>query len=152
MQDIYSRHGVDADAAQLRMKKLMAEEGLPYGNRTHTYNSRLAQELGAWVATLEGFDDFHDAVFRAYFVDARNISDENVLIDVANSVGLPEAETRKVLSERLFKDAVDADWAKSHEYGVTGVPTYISQGYGVVGAQSFENLAQFLDKIGASRN
>ena len=151
MHKVYSGRGIDADAAQARMKNLMTEEGLPYGNRTQTYNSRLAQELGAWVDTLKGFDEFHNAIFKAYFVDAKNISEENVLIDVANSVGLPEAETRKVLSERLFRDAIDADWTKSHEYGVTGVPTYIAQGYGVVGAQSYENLAQFLDKAGVSR-
>jgi predicted DsbA family dithiol-disulfide isomerase len=56
-----------------------------------------------------------------------------------------------VLSERRFKDAVDADWAKSHAYGVTGVPTFVAARYGVVGAQPYETLAQLLDKAGAVR-
>ena len=44
-----------------------------------------------------------------------------------------EIEARAVLEERRFKDAVDADWAKSHSYGVTGVPTFFSNGQGLVG-------------------
>ncbi|MBD3163069.1 MAG: hypothetical protein GF346_11645, partial [Candidatus Eisenbacteria bacterium] len=32
-----------------RLKELAAAEGLPMGERTHTYNSRLAQELGVWA-------------------------------------------------------------------------------------------------------
>ncbi|MGI9379381.1 MAG: DsbA family oxidoreductase, partial [Methyloligellaceae bacterium] len=46
---------------------------------------------------------------------------------------------------------VDADWAKSQEYGVTGVPTYVANGYGVVGAQPYDALEQFLDKLNAPR-
>jgi predicted DsbA family dithiol-disulfide isomerase len=56
-----------------------------------------------------------------------------------------------VLTERRFKDAVDADWAKSHQYGVTGVPTFVADRYGVIGAQPYEVLEQLLDKAGAKR-
>ena len=55
------------------MKARMEAEGLPYGERTMTYNSRLAQELGKWADTQPGGDAFHDAMFRAYFVEARDI-------------------------------------------------------------------------------
>ena len=56
-----------------------------------------------------------------------------------------------MLTERRFKDAVDADWAKSHAYGVTGVPTFVAARYGVVGAQPYEVLEQLLEKAGAAR-
>jgi predicted DsbA family dithiol-disulfide isomerase len=39
---------------------------------------------------------------------------------------------------------VDADWAKSREYGVTGVPTFVAGGHSVVGAQPYEALVQLL--------
>ena len=81
------------------MKGLMEAEGLPYGKRTHTYNSRLAQELGKWADTQEGGYGIHDALYRAYFVDARNIGDIDVLMDVVRAVGLPEEAAREVLME-----------------------------------------------------
>ena len=48
---------------------------MPYGRRTHTYNSRLAQELGKWADTQPGGEAIHDALYKAYFVDTRNIGD-----------------------------------------------------------------------------
>jgi predicted DsbA family dithiol-disulfide isomerase len=151
MAELYAGRNVDPEATYQRMKGLMDEEGLPYGRRTHTYNSRLAQELGKWADTQPGGEALHDVLYRAYFVDARNIGDPEVLIELAQSVGLPADEARAVLTDRRFKDAVDADWAKSHRYGVTGVPTFVAGGYGVVGAQPYEVLEQLLDKAGARR-
>jgi predicted DsbA family dithiol-disulfide isomerase len=151
MAELYAGRNTDPEAMYQRMKGLMDEEGLPYGRRTHTYNSRLAQELGKWADTQPGGEALHDALYRAYFVDARNIGDAEVLVEIAQSVGLPADEARAVLAERRFKDAVDADWTKSHRYGVTGVPTFVAGRYGVVGAQPYEVLEQLLDKVGARR-
>ena len=151
MAELYAGRNVDPEAMYVRMKGLMDAEGLPYGRRTHTYNSRLAQELGKWADTQPGGEALHDALYKAYFVDARNIGDPETLVEIAQSVGLPVEEARAVLTERRFKDAVDADWAKSHQYGVTGVPTFVADRYGVVGAQPYEVLEQLLDKAGAKR-
>ena len=151
MAKFYAERKLDPEAMHARMKGLMDQEGLPYGRRTHTYNSRLAQELGKWADTQPGGAALNDALYRAYFVDARNIGDPEVLIELAHTVRLPVEEARAVLSERRFKDAVDRDWAKSREYGVTGVPTFVADGHGVVGAQPYEVLVQLLERVGARR-
>ena len=151
MAQVYAGRNVDPEAMYLRMKGLMDAEGLPYGRRTHTYNSRLAQELGKWADTQPAGAAIHDRLYKAYFVEARNIGDPDILVEIAQSVGLPAEEARAVLDERRFKDAVDADWAKSHRYGVTGVPTFVAGRNGVVGAQPYEVLEQLLDKAGAPR-
>ncbi len=151
MAEVYAGRNVDPEAMYQRMKGLMDAEGLPYGRRTHTYNSRLAQELGKWADTQPGGAALHDKIYQAYFVEARNIGDPDLLVELASSVGLPAEEARAVLTERRFKDAVDADWAKSHQYGVTGVPTFVAAGYGVVGAQPYEVLEQLLDRAGVRR-
>ena len=143
--------GRDPEAMYQRMKGLMDAEGLPYGKRTHTYNSRLAQELGKWADTLPGGEALHDMLYRAYFVDARNIGDPAVLVELAGAAGLPAEEAGVVVAERRFKEAVDADWAKSAQFGVTGVPTFVAGRYGVVGAQPYEVLTQLLDRVGAAR-
>ena len=149
MAEIYAGRDIDPQAMWQRMKGLMDAEGLPYGKRTHSYNSRLAQELGKWVETQEGGEAFHDALYRAYFVDARNVGDPEVLLDIVGSVGLSVDAARAVIETRSFKEAVDADWEKSRQYGVTGVPTFVAGGYGVVGAQPYEALEQFLNQVTA---
>src|SRR5829696_6585038 len=151
MAEFYATRGIDPEASYQRMKRLMDAEGLPYGRRTHSYNSRLAQELGTWADTQPGGEAIHDKLYKAYFVDARNLADVDLLVGIAGSVGLSEDEARAVLEERRFKDAVDADWTKSHRYGVTGVPTFVAARYGVVGAQPYDALRELVEKAGAVR-
>ncbi len=147
LAELFAGRGYDVDKMQAQMRARMAAEGLPYGDRRMTYNSRLAQELGKWADAQPGGEAIHDALFRAYFVDGRNIGDPQVLLEVAKGVGLDEAKAREVLEKRTFKAAVDSDWEKSRQYGVTGVPTFVAGGRGVVGAQPYETLVQLVQSI-----
>jgi predicted DsbA family dithiol-disulfide isomerase len=105
--DLFARRNVDRKAMHAQMKARMDAEGLPYGERTMTYNSRLAQELGKWADTQPGGEAIHDALFRAYFVEARDISKPEVLLDIAGAVGLSADAAREVLERRTFKAAVE---------------------------------------------
>ena len=146
---LFAGRGVDLEAMYQRMKRLMDAEGLPYGRRTHTFNSRLAQEIAKWADTEPGGQPLHDRLYRAYFVDGRNIGDVDVLVELAASAGLRAEEARRVLDERRFKGAVDADWALSARSGVTGVPTFVAGGHQVVGAQPEAVLRQLMSAAGA---
>jgi predicted DsbA family dithiol-disulfide isomerase len=148
LEDLFAGRGYDVPKMQAQMRARMQAEGLPYGNRSMTYNSRLAQELGAWADGQPGGEAIHDALFRAYFVDARNIGDPEVLVEIAASVGLPAAQAREVIDKRTHKAAIDADWEKSHRYGVTGVPTFVIGSNGVVGAQPYEALEALVKQAG----
>ena len=144
LEDLFAGRKVDRKAMHAQMKARMDAEGLPYGERTMTYNSRLAQELGKWADTQPGGEAIHDALFRAYFVDARDISQPAVLLDIVERVGLSVDGAREALETRTFKAAVDADWELSRRYGVTGVPTFVAGGSGVVGAQPYEALEELV--------
>jgi len=140
LEALFAGRGYDIPKMQAQMRARMAAEGLPYGDRKMTFNSRLAQELASWAVSQPGGEAIHDALFRAYFVDGKNIGDPDVLVELAKSVGLSADEAREVIDTRSHKAAVDADWEKSREYGVTGVPTYVVGDRGVVGAQPYETL------------
>jgi predicted DsbA family dithiol-disulfide isomerase len=147
LADLFAGRSVEQrKAMHAQMKARMDAEGLPYGERMMTYNSRLAQELGKWADTQAGGEAIHDALFRAYFVEARDISQPAVLLEIARQVGLPVDAAREVLEKRTFKAAVDADWKLSREYGITGVPTFVVGRQGVVGAQPYEALEQLVRK------
>ena len=130
-----------------QMTGLMEEAGLPYGKRTMTYNSRLAQELGKWAETQEGGEDIHDNLYRAYFVENTNIGDIDELVKIAESTALDGVQARSIIEQRLFEKQVDQDWQRSREYGITGVPTFFSNDLMVVGCQPYEQLEKFVKQL-----
>jgi predicted DsbA family dithiol-disulfide isomerase len=144
LEDRFAGSDVDRKAMHAQMKARMDEAGLPYGERTMTCNSRLAQELGKWADTEPGGEAIHDALFRAYFGDARDISRPAVLLDIVRRVGLPVDAAREVLEKRTFKHAVDADRKLAREYGITGVPTFVCGRYGAIGPQPYAALEQLV--------
>ena len=148
LEELFAGRNIDLAQSRARLKAVAEELGLPLGERKKSYNSRLAQELAKWAESKGKGDEYHDAVFRAYFVEVKNIGKVDVLAAVAESAGLPAEEARQVLLSRTFKEAVDSDWVRSRELGITAVPTFVMDHRAVVGAQPYEVLEQFLRNNG----
>jgi predicted DsbA family dithiol-disulfide isomerase len=144
LEKLFSGRFIDIGEVMAGLKKVADEEGLPFGDRDMTYNSRLAQELGKWAESEGRGESFHDAVFRAYFVEGRNIGKIQELVDVARSVDLSGDEAKVVLEARDFRAAVDSDWSRARSMGVTAVPTFLLDQRFVVGAQPYEVLEELL--------
>jgi predicted DsbA family dithiol-disulfide isomerase len=145
LEKLFHGRSVDIPRQMLRLRNVARELGLPWSDREMTYNSRLAQELGKWAEQKGRGDEFHMAVYKAYFVELRNISDAGELVRIAQSAGLSGNDAAKVLDTGSCKEAVDSDWALTRELGVTAVPTYLIDGDAVVGAYPYEVLADFLE-------
>jgi len=134
-----------------KLGETAAEFGLSFRGSNKIYNSRLAQELGLWSESKDKGDEFHAAVFRAYFVDSKNIGDVSVLVELASSVELPADEAAEVLKTRAFRAAVDADWALSKEKSITAVPTLVLNQDRAVGAQPYKVLEELMEANGVKR-
>jgi predicted DsbA family dithiol-disulfide isomerase len=132
---------------QKRLKKVADSLSLPLADRTMTYNSRAAQELAKWAESEGKGEEFHHAVFRAYFAEAKNIALAGVLIHLAESIGLPAGEAERVILSRRFRKAVDADWARSQVLGIDAVPTFIFGSRRLVGFQPYEALAELIGRL-----
>jgi len=144
LEELFAGRNYDIKKAQARLKQVADELGLPLASRNKTYNSRLAQELAKWAESKGKGDLFHKAVFRAYFVDGKNIGKVDELIRIADSTGFPSKEAGSVLESRTYEEAVDEDWSLSHQWGITGVPTFMVGGRVTVGFQPYKALEQFL--------
>ena len=147
LEQLFAGRGVDVATAKARMERLMAEEGLDYGDRTMTFNSRQAQELSKWAETQMGASKIHNALFRAYFVEGQNLADSTVLASVVEGVGLDPDLWNQARQGGKWKAAVDEDWRRSYRLGVTGVPTFRYSGAVLVGAQPLENLVAWVTRV-----
>ncbi len=131
-----------------RLKRVAQALNLPFGERTMTFNSRLAQELAKWAEDQHCGDAFHHGIFRAYFQRGENIARPEVLLDVCRDIGMDVPAARRVLSQRAYREAVDQDWQRSHEMGITAVPTFVLGDRRLVGAQDFAALAAMIRSAG----
>lgn len=144
LEDLFSGRLINVAQLVAKLKKVAEENGLPFGERTMTFNSRLAQELGKWAEENGKGDQFHAAVFRAYFADGKNIAERDVLIEIVQKAGLPDREALQVIKNRSYKQAVDDDWSRSAHAGITAVPTFRVDGQTLTGAQPYEALEKLL--------
>ena len=144
LEELFRGRGYDIEAMKQRMSGLMSEENLAYGNRSQTYNSRFAQELAKWGESFPEGEALNLKLFKAYFGEGRNLAEPVVLLKVAEAAGLDSDAAKEKIRKRSFRDAVDADWKRAHELGVTGVPTFVSGNRGLVGAQPYEELVKLI--------
>ena len=118
-----------------------------------TPNTLDAHRLIHWAGIEHKQHDAVDALFRAYFVEGRDIGDHEVLGDIADGIGLDASVILRLLgSDADRQNIIDRD-ASAREMGVNSVPTFIVGGkHAVPGAQPpelwlkvIEELSQQLD-------
>jgi predicted DsbA family dithiol-disulfide isomerase len=151
LEELYAGRNIDIEQRTAEYRKVAQEEGLPFGERTRTYNTRLAQELGKWAEWKGKGGAFHMAVFRAYFAESENIAQIPVLKNIAISVNLPGDEAQDMMEKRTFQAWVDRDWARSLALRVRAVPTFVMNRLSLTGAYPYDVLEKFVRDGGAKQ-
>ena len=109
--------------------------------------SSLAAHVAARAAGRQGpeaGERYHWALFRAFFVANRDISDRNVLSEVAKEVGLDRARfDADAVHPRLKEELLAAHVTAVEAFGVAAVPTVI------IGVRRFEGAVAEAEYRGA---
>ena len=113
-----------------------------------TPNTLNAHRLIHW-AGIEGRQTrVVNALFKAYFVEGRDIGDAEVLADIADSAGLDAAVVLKLLQGENDVEDIQARDSWAREKGVNSVPTFIvAQRHAVPGAQPPELWAKVIAEL-----
>jgi len=137
-----------AKAANANVTQQAASVGLTYHmDRVIPANSFNAHRLVHFAAQHGKMKDMTERLFRAYFTDAENLEDKNLLADLAAEVGLEREQATAVLESDAFQSEVRADEAAATNLGIRGVPFFVLGGkYAVSGAQPLEVFTDALDK------
>lgn len=111
-------------------------------------NSRLAL-IGEKFAEHAGQGEaFHDGVMAAYWAEARDISDREVLAEVAAASGLERSAFLAALDNPLYDRMVQDDIDSARRYGLNSVPALVFDNkYLVSGAQPVEGLRQVVARL-----
>jgi predicted DsbA family dithiol-disulfide isomerase len=129
-----------------------AEAGLTidFAAIERTPNTLDAHRLIHWAGIEDRQTPMAMALFRAYFDEARDIGDIDVLADIADGLGMDAAVVRRLLQSEADLDNIRARDAQFREMGITGVPTFIVGGqHAVPGSQPAELWIKVIDELDA---
>ena len=148
--------GPEAGARMIdRVEAVAAEEGLVYrlhqAQRANTVDAHRLLHL-ALESGPEAQGRLKEALLAAYFTEARNVADHDVLREAAAAAGLDPSRVEELLASDEYAGDVQADIDQAHAFGSSGVPFFVIDGkYGVSGAQPSEVFGQVLDRAWAER-
>lgn len=145
---------IEYGMSDLEIKMLEArliETGVRYGvgfnfnDEKKIFNSFKAHQLLYW-ARLEGKQTkLQESLWRAYFVEDLNISDDLVLLDCAESCGLDAKEAVQILTEGRFALMVRQAEVNSRRKGLNGLPAFVlNEDKIIYGAQRVRSFARIV--------
>jgi predicted DsbA family dithiol-disulfide isomerase len=133
-----------------RLRRTYDSLGVHFRELSSLSNSRLALEASEYARDAGCFDSFHDHIFRAYFTEARDIGDLDVLLELAQGEDLDTADLRVALQEGRYTSRLNEARSEGRQLGINAVPTFIINGkFRIVGAQSLDFFRDRLREIQA---
>lgn len=119
------------------------EQGIDFAfdRIARTPNTVAAHGLIRYASESGAAPDMVEALFAAYFLDGHDIGSVDVLVRLAELVGLGAEAARQRIESLADAEAIRADDLAARAAGIRGVPHFIIDGrFSITGAQSAEVL------------
>lgn len=140
--------GRDLSSFYEQLRARGKEVGVVFGDRTLLSNSRLSLSASEYARDMGVYETFHENIFHAYFTEARDIGNPEVLAAVAKKSGLDAGEALKAVNDGRYAARLEEAARDGQLIGLTGIPLFIvNNQYKIVGAQPIEVFRELLDKI-----
>lgn len=120
-------------------KSLSIEINKPQNQLSH--DALAAGELARDKGLMK---EYHDAAFKAVFVEGKSLEDREVLLELCKEVGLDPQEVQSALDSHIYDSRISDSMKKAGELGITGVPAYIINGKLHVGLLTEDELKKML--------
>lgn len=114
----------------------------------HTRPAQAATIFAAEACAEDVVDAFHRRVYRAYWEDAENLGDSDVLQRLMIECGLDWDTFAPRLESGLYDGVMQQQHDQAMTLGLNGVPSFVvERKYGIVGAQPAETFVEIIEKV-----
>jgi predicted DsbA family dithiol-disulfide isomerase len=152
-EHLHQKYGADAEQLERSREALRArgeELGFTFdmSKRTRIYNTFDAHRMLHW-AELEGRQQaLQHALFAAYFTAGKNLSDREILADVAAEAGLDRVRAARILASGEYADEVHERERFYLDHGIHAVPAVIlNERHLIQGGQPVEVFERAIRQI-----
>ena len=134
------------------LTRLSAQAGLEMKHHDRLINSRPALQAAEFARAAGRYPLMHRALFEAYWLEGRDVSDLAVLREIGAGLGLEVEAMVTAIKANLYGDYLDARRAEAMDLMISGIPAHvINDRYLVMGAQPYEVFEQVMEKVGTIR-
>ncbi|TYL36830.1 disulfide bond formation protein DsbA [Natronococcus pandeyae] len=136
------------EQARENVRRLQEQYDVEMGQELAIEVDSLNAQLASWYvsgAYPDRWDEFDAAIYDALWQDERDIGDPDVLAALADDIGLPEAEIRDAIDDDGLRAELEDRFTDARQQGITGVPTFVHDGYAARGAVPPAQLERLVD-------
>ena len=109
-----------------RVRQFFAARGLDYNPHPEIVpNSMRAQQLTELARDLGRHEAVHDRIMDAYWSEAQNIGDPDVLRRLADELELPADEVEEVITTDRYRDCIVDSTRQAASVGANAVPAFV---------------------------
>lgn len=128
--------------------QMATQVGLDYHlDQSVIVNSQKAHQLIQFAKSKNLGNEAEERLFKAFFIEGKNIADKGTLAQLGKDFGLEESEIKANLEDEKYKYEIAQDIQEAQNIGVTGVPFFVfDRKYAVSGAQPAEAFLETLNK------
>lgn len=151
-ESLARKYGTSEDQAKSMTANVVEQAktvGLDYNfDQLRSANTARAHRLVKWADTQGKGNALGERLLKAYFIEARNINDKDVLIQLAEEMGLDASGARDVVNSNQFFPEIQIDQTEAAQIGIRGVPFFVlNNKYAISGAQPEEVFIEAIEKV-----
>lgn len=158
LADVYGRSREEVATMRRQMQATAARAGFPMdwtGQGVEPpammWNTFEAHKLLRWALADSGPEAqtrLKVALLEAHFQQRRNVSDRDILLDLADTVGLDRARAAEALADEALAVATRMEEERGRRSGISSVPSFVVEGkYLIQGAREPEGYARILRQV-----
>lgn len=134
------------------LRRMAADVGLTIRHHDRLINSRPALQAAEFARSRGQFLPMHRQLFKAYWEEGQNVSDPEVLRQVAERAGVDATAMGQAVQDNMYGEYLDARRAEAEDLMISGIPAHvIADRYLVMGAQPYEVFERVLTQLGVAR-
>jgi predicted DsbA family dithiol-disulfide isomerase len=142
------RYGEDTDE---RLARMFEASGLVFNPPEEVPRSRHALEVTELARDRGLHEPVHTRLMRAYWSEATNIGDDEVLLGLVAEAGVDRAEAEEALAEGRYGERVEASTVSANRIGINAIPAFVlADRLLLLGAQPHEMFEQAVAQVSAA--
>ena len=158
LAEVYGRSADEVVAMRAQMHAIAERAGFPLAwagegeePPAMMWNTFEAHKLLRWALAQRGPEAqtrLKVALLRAHFQQRRNVSDREVLLDIADAEGFDRAKAAEALEDEALAVATRVEEERGRRAGINSVPSFVVDGkYVIQGAREPEDYANMLRQV-----